>query len=77
VTDYESAEYSAIVYGRGALFFVALRDQIGNEAFDSFLKDYTETYSWGIATPEGLRSLAENHCDCDLIPIFDEWVYSE
>jgi aminopeptidase N len=75
VADYEGAEYSAIVYGRGPLFFVALRDQIGSEAFDAFLKEYTDTFSWGIATPEKMQTLAEKHCTCDLQPIFDEWVY--
>ncbi|HMB24566.1 MAG TPA: M1 family metallopeptidase [Anaerolineales bacterium] len=75
VAKYSELEYSAIVYGRGPLFFVALRDKMGTEAFDAFLKEYTETLSWGIATPETLQSLAEKHCACDLDNIFDEWVY--
>jgi aminopeptidase N len=75
VASYNGAEYSAIVYGRGPLFFEALRDEMGTDAFDAFLKEYTEIYSWGIATPEGLRSLAEKHCGCDLQSLFDEWVY--
>jgi len=75
VAGYQGGEYGAIVYGRGPLFFAALRDQIGNDAFDSFLKDYTEIFSWGISTPQQLQSLAEQHCSCDLQPIFDEWVY--
>lgn len=75
VAKYTGQEYGAIVYGRGPLFFVALRDEMGTEAFDSFLKDYTETLSWKISTPETLQSLAEKHCGCDLQKIFDEWVY--
>ena len=75
VADYQGPEYGAIVYGRGPLFFVALKDEMGEAAFDEFMKDYTETLSWGIATPELLQSLAEKHCDCDLQKIFDEWVY--
>jgi len=75
VAKYSDQEYGAIVYGRGPLFFVTLRDQMGTEAFDAFLKDYTETLSWKISTPEALRSLAEKHCACDLQKIFDEWVY--
>jgi aminopeptidase N len=75
VAGYQGAEYSAIVYGRGPLFFVALREEMGNETFDVFLKDYTTTLSWGIATPETLQSLAETHCICNLDAIFDEWVY--
>jgi aminopeptidase N len=75
VAGYQGAEYGAIVYGRGPLFFVALRDEMGTDAFDSFMKEYTETLSWGIATPEYLQSLAETHCSCDLQLLFDEWVY--
>ena len=75
VAGYNGAEYSSIVYGRGPLFFVALRNDMGTEAFDVFLREYTETLSWGIATPELMQSLAEKHCGCDLQAIFDEWVY--
>jgi aminopeptidase N len=75
VSEYSGQEYSGIVYGRGPLFFVELREEMGAEAFDAFIKEYTETLSWDIATPESLQSLAEKHCDCDLDAIFNEWVY--
>lgn len=75
VAEYSGQEYSAIVYGRGPLFFVALRERIGMETFDAFLKEYTETLSWNIATPEFLRSLAEKHCACELDEMFNTWVY--
>ncbi len=75
VAKYTGQEYSAIVYGRGALFFVALKQKMGAQAFDAFLKDYTQTLSWGIATPKILQSLAEKHCGCDLSELFNEWVY--
>jgi hypothetical protein len=75
VAKYSGQEYSAIVYGRGPLFFVALRDQMGEPAFDAFLRDYTQKMSWNIATPEFLQSLAEQHCTCDLDALFQEWVY--
>ena len=75
VADYSGQEYSGIVYGRGPLFFVALREKMGQEPFDAFLKEYTETLSWGIATPEALQSFAEKNCACELDDIFNEWVY--
>ena len=75
VANYEGREYGAIVYGRGPLFFVALKDVMGAETFDRFLMDYTETFAWAIATPKALQSLAEVHCACDLDSIFNEWVY--
>ena len=75
VADYNEEEYGAIVYGRGPLFFVALKDKMGAEVFDQFLMDYAQTFSWEIATPEAIQSLAEEHCKCDLDAIFNEWVY--
>jgi aminopeptidase N len=75
VAGYTGGEYGAIVYGRGPLFFVALKAEMGADTFDTFIKDYTETNAWGIATPEGLHTLAEKHCACELDAIFAEWVY--
>jgi hypothetical protein len=75
VAEYSGQEYSAIVYGRGPLFFVALRERMGTETFDAFLREFTESLAWGIATPEFLQSLAEKHCACDLDDLFQEWVY--
>ncbi|HKJ39708.1 MAG TPA: M1 family metallopeptidase [Anaerolineales bacterium] len=75
VAGYQGGEYGAIVYGRGPLFFVALRDEMGTDTFDAFIKQYTETLAWGIATPGYLQSLAESHCACQLDNIFEEWVY--
>lgn len=75
VASYSGQEYSAIVYGRGPLFFVALKEEMGAETFDAFLKEYTQALSWGIATPEFMQSLAEKHCSCALDRLFEEWVY--
>ena len=75
VAGYQGSEYGAIVYGRGALFFEALREEMGAEAFDAFLREYAELLSWDIATPEVLQSLAEQRCACELDNLFEEWVY--
>jgi aminopeptidase N len=72
--DYSPLAYSAIVYGRGPLFFEALAMEMGQETFAPFLADYYAQNKWGIATGEGLKALAESHCDCDLAPLFAEWV---
>lgn len=72
--EYEGSEYSAIVYGRGPLFFEALSETMGEAVFNEFIRDYYETYQWGIATGSDLKMLAEEHCNCDLSPLFAEWV---
>jgi hypothetical protein len=77
VAAYGGAEYGAIVYGRGPLFFEALREEIGDEAFAAFLREYYERHTWGIATTESLRAVAEETCGCDLGDLFVEWIYAE
>jgi len=74
VAEYEGSTYSAIIYGRGAFFFDALREKLGEEKFDAFMKDYVATNSWGIGTGESLKALAEKHCRCNLTTLYDQWV---
>jgi aminopeptidase N len=71
--DYSPKEYGAIVYGRGALFFEALAEEMGQETFDSFLREYVDTFRWGIAEPVDLKVLAEGFCGCDLSQVFADW----
>jgi aminopeptidase N len=71
--DYSPLEYGAIVYGRGALFFEALAEEMGQEMFDSFLREYVDTFRWGIAEPDDLKVLAEQSCGCDLSQVFTDW----
>jgi len=74
VAAYEGAAYSAIIYGRGAFFFEALRNEMGKKNFDAFLKDYATRNAWGIGTGENMKALAEEYCSCDLTALYDEWV---
>jgi hypothetical protein len=75
VSGYTSDGYVAIIYGRGELFFQALKQQIGEATFDSLMRDYVQTFAWKIATTDSFKQLAEQHCNCDLTPLFDQWVY--
>ncbi len=75
VASYSEDEYSGIIYGRGGLFFDALREKMGQVAFDAFMKDYAASLSWDISTPEKLKAIAEKHCNCDLTDLFQEWIY--
>ncbi|HEC88776.1 MAG TPA: hypothetical protein ENI52_05620 [Thermoplasmata archaeon] len=70
-------EYTPIIYGRGPLFIAALAEEMGQETFDEFLRDYYESYKWDIGTSDAFRQLAEYHCQCDLTSLFEEWVYEK
>jgi aminopeptidase N len=76
-SSYTSEEYSPIVYGRGPFFVAALAQEMGQEAFDAFLRDYYHTFKWEIGTGESLKQLAESHCRCDLDALFEQWVYAQ
>ena len=73
--DYEGAQYGAIVYGRGPIFVTTLAETMGLETFDAFFRDYFQSHKWGIGTGEEFKALAEEHCECDLTPLFEGWVY--
>jgi peptidase M1-like protein len=75
VSSYDPSSYGAIVYGRGPLFVDALRQKMGDAAFDAFILDYALVQRWKVATTEEFRALAENHCACDLTGMFEEWLY--
>lgn len=74
VRDYES-HYETLVYGKGALFFATLRDELGAAQFDDLLRTYLARYRWQIATPAEFQALAEEVAGRDLSTLFDEWVY--
>jgi aminopeptidase N len=77
VGDYQDKEYGAIVYGRAGLFFLALRDQIGEEKLAELLRRYYSEFSWGVATSRQFQALAETVSGQDLDVLFDKWVYPQ
>lgn len=76
VGDYaDEYDYAILVYLKGALFFDALRRELGEADFVDFLHAYFETYRYGFADTAGFQQVAETTCGCDLDPLFDLWVY--
>jgi len=70
---YQGAEYGAIIYGRGALMFADMREEMGTEVFDQFLSSYVDRYRWQVVEPNDLLDLAEQTCACDLSAIYREY----
>jgi aminopeptidase N len=76
VSEYGTeAEYGVYVYLKGALFFEALRNRLGEERFRTFLQSYFAQHRYGFATAASFQSTAEATCSCDLEDLFDLWVY--
>ncbi|GIV88004.1 MAG: peptidase M1 [Chloroflexus sp.] len=69
-----NGRYVPVVYAKGALFFHALRQQIGEAAFNDFLQGYVTAARYReIAGPDLLRA-AEEACACTLDAMFHNWV---
>jgi hypothetical protein len=74
VAAYSDGEYSAIVYGRGPLFLIALRDRIGADRMAELLRRYYAEYAWKIATPDDFRRMAEEVSGQNLDDLWARWV---
>jgi hypothetical protein len=74
VADYPEGLYGAVVYGKGPLFFHAVRQQTGDETFYSILRTYFEQYRYKVAYPQDLLDVAEQVSGQDLDPLYERWI---
>ena len=66
-------EYGLVVYLKGALFFDAVRSQIGEAAFAQALKAYYQKYKYQLANPADLLNSFIQTCHCSLSAIEQEF----
>ena len=64
---------SAAMYGKGALGFLAIRAEIGSEAFEAALDDVATRFRWGEMTPDDLLAAFERAADRDLDALWSHW----
>jgi hypothetical protein len=69
--------YGAIVYRKGALFFAALREEIGDKAFFEALKTYYASESYRIAQASDLLSAFEKASGKNLETFYRMWLFSQ
>ena len=75
VTDYESGtQYETIVYGKGALFYDAIREEIGDRRFKEFLQDYLTEHRYDIVTVEEWRTALGKLGSPILVNLYEEWI---
>jgi Peptidase family M1 domain len=70
-------EYEVIVYAKAALFFDALRQEVGDKVYQSVLRAYLDRYRWRIATPDDFLAVAESISDRDLDALYNHWILSK
>lgn len=68
--------YVNLVYGKSVLFFQALREQIGEAAFDRFLRDLYAERRYDFVSGVDVLASAESACTCELDGLYREWVLS-
>ena len=64
---------SAAAYGKGSLGFLAIRQEIGPEAFAAALQDIADRYAWGEMTPDQSREAFERASGRDLSAFWSHW----
>lgn len=65
--------YGVVVYQKGALFFNALRERLGDEVFFGALQRYYEHNRYRLAAPDDLLGAFEARCECELDEVFRSW----
>jgi hypothetical protein len=69
--------YGGVVYVKGALFFDALRQRIGDEAFFGALREYYRAHRFRIARGEDLLNAFRRASRTSLDAFFEVWLYSK
>lgn len=72
--QYSKENYETIVYAKGALFFHALRQRLGDGLFHQALRAYAQEYRYRIATAEDLRRVITDTTGQSVDDLFATWV---
>lgn len=70
----EPGIYGRVVYNKGALFFITLREEIGDAAFFDALQDYYRKYQFQVGEASGLLDAFEASAGRQLDDIYREWL---
>jgi hypothetical protein len=77
VTGYDASNYINIVYSKGPLFFHALRERMGDEAFFAAILDYAQTNRYRVAYPDDLLAAFRRHTDAEINDLYAFWITGE
>jgi transcriptional regulator with XRE-family HTH domain len=74
IYDYaDEASYMNAVYRTGAMFLADLRQAVGTEQFQAFLKDYCQTQSHALSSSADFFTILSRHTDEDLSMLLAEY----
>lgn len=72
--SFSASNYESMVYAKAALFYDALRANIGESAFDAALREYARKHRWGIVTPTDLLDAIWEVTSLDLYSLYEAWI---
>ena len=70
-------EYEVTVYGKAALFFDAVRQRLGDDAYQAVLQEYLDRYRWRIATPDAFLQVVKSVSGQDIEDLYSRWILSK
>ncbi len=76
VSAFNENDYAAIVYGKGPLFYDAIRKKMGDGKFFEFLQTYYQRFRYRIAFPDDILNTAQSTCGCSLQDEYNQWILS-
>jgi hypothetical protein len=74
VADFSKREYGIFVYGKGPLFFNALRQEVGDEIYFKIMRTYYSEYKYNIADGDDLLEVIERVSGQDVDSLFERWM---
>lgn len=72
--EFDPLSYELLVYGKAALFFNAVRLQLGDEMYLRVLQTYAAENRYQIATPQTFLATAERVSGQNLNPLAERWL---
>jgi hypothetical protein len=77
VASFSEGNYSAIVYGKGPLFFDAVRARLGDDAFFASLQAYLKAHRYGVAYPDDLIAAFDDTSGRQIDDLYDFWILGQ
>ena len=77
VAGFSEGEYGVFVYGKGPLFFNALRQEVGDETYFKIMQTYYAEYKYKIAQPDDLIEVIERVSGRNIEPLIETWLQNE
>lgn len=77
VANYSMGEYGLFVYGKGPLFFNALRQEVGDDIYLKIMQTYLAHNRYKIARPADLFATIEQVSGRNIEPLIETWLQGQ